>query len=83
MPLWDVIVNNVIFADDSCSVVHGDNMVDLNRKIESAVKLREEWYSLAGFSINGKRSELMGFGCSPDAIMVGGCLVVPKTELKI
>ena len=82
MPLWDLVVNNVIFADDCCSIVHGSTMEELNRKIESAVKIREEWYRFAGFSINGKKSELMGVGCTPDVIMVDGCLVVPKNEIK-
>ena len=82
MPLWDLVVNNVIFADDCCSIVYGSTMEELNKKIESAVKEREDWYRLAGFSINGKKSELMGVGCIPDAIMVDGCLVAPKNEIK-
>ena len=63
MSLWDLVVNNVIFADDCCSIVQGSTMEELNRKIESAVRIREEWYRFAGFSINGKKSELMGVGC--------------------
>ena len=78
MPLWDLVVNNVIFADDCCTIVHGSSMEELNKKIESAVKARVDWYRLAGFSINGKKSEMLGVGCNPDAIMVDGCLVAPK-----
>ena len=53
-------------------------MEELNRKIELAVKTRVDWYRLAGFSINGKKSEMLGVGCNPDAIMVDGYLVAPK-----
>ena len=57
-------------------------MKDLNRNIELAVKTRVDWYRLAGFSINGKKSEMLGVGCNPDAIMVDGYLVAPKNEIK-
>ena len=82
MPLWDIVVNNVIFADDCCTIVHGSSMKDLNMKIELAVKSRVDWYRLAGFSINGKKSEILGVGCNPDPIMVDGYLVSPKNEIK-
>ena len=32
MPFWDSVANNVIFADDCCSVVHGSSMEELNEK---------------------------------------------------
>ena len=30
MPLWDLVVNNVIFADDCCTIVHGSTMEELS-----------------------------------------------------
>ena len=55
MPLWDSIATHVIFADDSCSIVSGDDLEQLNNNIRLVAKYREEWYRLAGFSINGKK----------------------------
>ena len=56
MPLWDLVATHVIFADDSCSIVFGDDLEQLDDNIKSVVKNREEWYRLAGFIINGKKA---------------------------
>ena len=82
MPLWDSVATHVIFANDSCSIVSGDNHEQLNENINSVVKNREEWYRLAGFQINGKKSELIGFGCSPSPVTIDGFLVKPKKQIK-
>lgn len=37
---------------------------------------------MASFVINGPKSELLGFGCDPKPIVVGGCEVKPKTKKK-
>ena len=54
MPLWDLVVNNVIFADDCCTIVHGSSMEELKKNIGNAVKVRVERYRFAGFAIYGK-----------------------------
>ena len=82
MPLWDSVATHVIFADDSCSIVSGDNLEQLDENINSVVKNREDWYRLAGFRINGKKSELIGFGCSPSPVSIDGFLVKPKKQIK-
>ena len=55
---------------------------EINHKIRLAIDSRTEWYRLAGFAINGKKSEVMGFGFTPEAITVDGVVVEPTTEMK-
>ena len=40
LPLWDSIATHVIFADNSCLVVSGDDLEQLNDNIRSVVKYR-------------------------------------------
>ena len=40
--------NSCHFADDSCSIVSGDNLEQLDENIKTVVMNREEWYHLAG-----------------------------------
>jgi len=82
MPLWYLIAIHVIFADDSCLVVSGDDLEQLDDNIRSVKKYREEWYRLAGFSINRKKSKLIGFGCSPSPVSIDGFLVKLKKLVK-
>ena len=37
---------------------------------------------MEGFAINGKKSEVMGFGFTPEAITVDGVVVEPTIEMK-
>ena len=69
-------------ADDSSSVVFGDDMEQLHENIKSIVNSREEWYRFAGRCINGKKSELIGFGCSPSPVLFDAFLVEPKKFTK-
>ena len=82
MALWDNVGKSVAYADDGCTVICGRNLDELNINIRKACDEKVEWYKSAGFVINGGKSELLGFGCDPNPIMVGDCMVKPKSKIN-
>ena len=71
-----------MFADDSCSIIHGNCIEEVNRKKKSAVVFKTEWFKSAGFSINPEKSELIGFGFKPDSVTINGNVVEPVEKIR-
>ena len=82
MPLRSKILFEVIFADDICVIVHGDTKEEVDEKIKLAVESRVNWYKAAGFVINSTKSEVLGFGFVPEAIVVENHVVYPSDNIK-
>ena len=82
MALWSKLIIEVIFADDNCAIIDGDSKEEVNRNIKLAVESRTKWYKSAGFVINSKKSEIIGFGFVPDLIVVEDTEVHPVSEIK-
>ena len=73
---------SILYADDGCSIISGDSMVELNKNIVMACKDKTEWYQDAGFVINGIKSDLLGINCQPNPITVAGHKVINRTNIK-
>ena len=41
MPLWNSVATHVIFADDSCSIVSGDDLEQLDENIRAVVNIEK------------------------------------------
>ena len=82
MPIWETIGKSILHADDGCTLISGKTISDLNQKIYDACVAKCDWYTSAGFVINGLKSELMGIGCTPNTVSVAGHEVVNKDSIK-
>ena len=80
--IWTVLSDNVLYADDGGDVVVGDSMEELNHNIKTTASVRAAWFNLAGLTLNGAKSELMGFGVSPEPLIIEGATIKPSKFVK-
>jgi len=43
---------------------------------------RQEWYKLAGMSLNNSKTKIMGFGFTPDPLDLGDVTIEPSSSMK-
>jgi len=80
--LWTTISENVLYADDGGDVITGDSEAELNNNIRSTALLRSSWFKLAGLTLNAAKSELIGFGTTPEPLVIEGSTIFPSSSIK-
>lgn len=70
------------YADDGACVVVARTEEECQRLAQETANRIAEWFKCVGLSLNSKKSELMGFGFSPQPLVVGGQTIEPKSEIK-
>jgi len=60
---------------------YGKSIDDCNSKIASLISERILWYNKIGISLNISKTELIGFGFTPDSITIDGFKISPSTEI--
>jgi len=79
---WSKISTLYGYADDGSDVISARTAAECNEKIRAVMELRQRWYSLAGLSLNIQKTSLMGFGFSPEPLVVGDVKIEAVHELK-
>jgi len=79
---WSKISTLHGYADDGSDVISARTAAECNEKIRAVMELRQRWYSLAGLSLNIQKTSLMGFGFSPEPLVVGDVKIEAVHELK-
>ena len=69
------------YADDEMNVVYANTIEECNEKIVSLVNEKLAWYKQIGIALNLAKTEIIGFGFTPDSININGHMVNPKTEI--
>ena len=78
---WCPESDSTHFADDGGDVVAADTAEECQLLIQQVAEKRAEWFNLAGFTLNAKKSELIGFGFVPAPITIKGELISPSESI--
>jgi len=70
------------YADDGTDLVYGQTIDECNEKIRKVMAARQQWYKLAGMSLNVEKTKIMGFGFSPNPLMLGNIEIEPSSSMK-
>jgi len=80
--LWVDFLESSYFADDGSDVIFADTVEECQYLIQETADRKAEWFRNAGLTLNVTKSELIGFGFTPNPILVNGQTVSPKTSIK-
>ena len=80
--LFSIISDSFGYADDGLDVVYGSNAEECTKKLQLVANERVQWYANIGLSLNPAKSEIVGFGYTPDPIDIDGNLICPKAFIK-
>ena len=69
-------------ADDGIDIVFGSDSNECSSKLQQVANERVEWYKKIGLSLNPAKSEIIGFGHTPDPIDIEGNTIYPKSSIK-
>ena len=69
------------YADDEMNIVYGLTIKECNDKITAIVHERIAWYKQIGLALNLSKTEIIGFGFTPDNISFDGFTVTPSSSI--
>ena len=69
------------YADDEMNVVYAKSIEDCNKKIMLIVRDRIAWYKQMGLALNLAKTELIGFGFTPDCIVIDKLTIPPSQNI--
>jgi len=69
------------YADDEMNVIYGKSPKECNAKILAVVQERIKWYKEIGISLNLSKTEIIGFGFTPDSIAIDGHTIIPSSSI--
>lgn len=80
--LWVPDFKSSCYADDGGCVVVAETKEECQILAQQTADQIAEWFRCVGLSLNSKKSELVGFGFSPEPLVVSGQDIQPKKEVK-
>ena len=79
---WSKFSESFLFADDGWNLVFAKSIEDCNSKLQTVANELATWFDLAGLTLNVNKSELIGFGFTPNTIHLDGKPILPKDSVK-
>jgi len=79
---WSRLSEAFLFADDGLNVVSAPTTFECNDKILSVTHEIVDWFDMAGLTLNIKKSEIIGFGFTPNPVTINGQVITPTSEIK-
>ena len=79
---WSNLSEAFLFADDGWNIVFGNTIAECNAKLQTVANDLACWFDLAGLTLNVSKSELIGFGFTPNTIHLDGKSIVPKESVN-
>ena len=80
--LWNGFANSFQLADDNVDIVHAETEDECNKLVSEAAKGMCEWFDTIGLTVNPRKSEVLGFGFTPNPVVMAGHTVHPSQEIK-
>ena len=79
---WSAVAESFLYADDGMNVVYADSIEECNALLQAVALDLANWYDLVGLSLNVKKSEVMGFGFTPNPIVLNNETILPSKAIK-
>ena len=79
---WCDLIESAYFADDGSDVVFGDTEDECQLQLQDAANKKAEWFESVGLTLNVSKSEILGFGFSPNPISINNQIISPSTSIK-
>jgi len=79
---WTALAESLLYADDGINIIYANTIEECNAKLKSVALELASWYDLVGLSLNVKKSEVMGFGFTPDIISINNESIIPSKSIK-
>lgn len=80
--LWNKPVASFQYVDDEIECLSGSTVEACSGLAQETADGMVEWFKAAGLTMNPKKTELIGFGFTPEPIIVGGLEVTPVSKIK-
>jgi len=79
---WTLLSVFFGFADDGADVICAPSICECNEKISLLLEERSRWYEFAGMTLNAAKTQIIGFGFTPEVQVLHGISIYPSSNFK-